>query len=303
VKTFSAVLGRTGRGYLRHVVGSIVGHRRLGVSILPPTLPLTAAGLDAHGNRSQSNCWGDQTIWRSWTSSRWSRDSEHDRGHRRYRPGRILIPPTIALSAAGLLIVGQAMVIVAGAIAILGNLSIDPGQGAYRLGATLVVLAGGLTLMAGTLPGLPLCWRLPLRLAILAPVAGRSRNVEVVDHIQGAGRDRLGSGLHWLWWARWRLRAACRSGCSSAAVGWVFVLTAGAVFIFAKALTLLGSNGRKGYRRYGGGDNRVRRAYSDSGHRSFVKGLVSIADQIGARAEDHLGPRRDSHHDHRFHHR
>jgi hypothetical protein len=82
----------------------------------------------------------------------------------------MLVPPSIALIGAGLILVGTAMTITAGAIKVLGSLSIGSlVKGIVALAAVLGVLAFGLDLMATTIPGSVALLAASAALAVLAP--------------------------------------------------------------------------------------------------------------------------------------
>ncbi len=84
-----------------------------------------------------------------------------------------LMPPTLPLTAAGLILVGVGLTSVAGAVAILGNM--DLGTLAKGIGAVagiLVVLAAGLTAMIVALPGAAALAVAATGLALLVPVLG-----------------------------------------------------------------------------------------------------------------------------------
>lgn len=82
-------------------------------------------------------------------------------------------PPNVMLQAAALVLLSIALTGMAGAIALMGNLSIVTiAKGLTAIGLSLVVLGRGLTKMSGTLLGSAALFVAASALAILAPVLG-----------------------------------------------------------------------------------------------------------------------------------
>jgi tape measure domain-containing protein len=87
--------------------------------------------------------------------------------------GIALMPPTMALQAAGLVLVGVALTEIAGAVALMGGMSIGTlAKGIIAIGAALVVLAAGLTLMIAALPGAAALAVAAVGLLAITPVIG-----------------------------------------------------------------------------------------------------------------------------------
>jgi tape measure domain-containing protein len=149
------------------------------------------------------------------------------------------IPPTLALQAAGLLVLAVAMTALSGSIAIFGSMDIGRlVQGILAMGGALVVLGLGLQAMSGTIPGsvallaaatafailaptLALMGALPIGVIIkgLATMAGVLLVLGVAGAVAGPGIVVLGLGILAL-------------GAGLAAIG-------GAVYLFAKGISLL----------------------------------------------------------------
>jgi tape measure domain-containing protein len=263
---------------LAGVVGSIVGIGAA-VDLLPPTLPLTAAGLVLLGIGLSAiagavKVFGGMDIFKLVQGLMGMMLAIAGIGL-----AVAFIPPTLPLTAAGLVIVGEAMVVMAGAIGLMGSLGIATlVKGIVALGATLVVLAVGLTLMSGTLPGSAALLAVSAALAVLAPTLGLLGTMKWSTIFKGLAAIALALGTL----AVVGLLAAgpiSSLGVSLLPLAAVFVLTAGAVFIFAKALSLLGANGGKGIAVMITAITAFV-ALIPTLVISFVKGIVSIADQI-----------------------
>ncbi len=98
------------------------------------------------------------------------------------------IPKTVALQAAGLILLGIALTSIAGAIAVMGNLSIETlAKGIGGLGLALFVLAAGLKAMIGGIPGSVALLTAATALAILVPVLGVLGNMNLVTLAIGLG--------------------------------------------------------------------------------------------------------------------
>ena len=158
----------------------------------------------------------------------------------------MLVPPTIALTAAGILIVAGAMVVLAAAITIIGNLSVgELAKGLIGMAGALVILAIGLTAMAGTLPGSVALLAAAVALAILAPTLAILGNLEWSTLIKGLAAIALTLGVL----SVVGLVASAgliQLGISLLPLAGVLVITAGAVFLFATAMQIMGAEGSKG---------------------------------------------------------
>lgn len=82
-----------------------------------------------------------------------------------------LMPATLPLTAIGMVLVGAALVILAGALKIMGGMSWEEiAKGLVTLAASLLILAGGLTLMLIALPGAIALMAVAKALAVFVPV-------------------------------------------------------------------------------------------------------------------------------------
>lgn len=157
-----------------------------------------------------------------------------------------LMPPHIALMAAGLLIVGQALVVTAGAIALLGKLSLGTlVKGIVGLGAALATLAVGLTLMIASAPGAVALMAAAAALAVLVPVIGLLGSMEWSTIFKGMATIAavmVTIGVAGLVAAP----ALLALGLALIPLGAGFMLVATAASIFAKAVALLSTEGQAG---------------------------------------------------------
>jgi len=157
-----------------------------------------------------------------------------------------LIPPTIALSAAGLLILGQAMVVTAGAVALLGSLSIGTlVKGITALAATLIVLAAGLTLMVVALPGAAALMVAAGALAVMVPVIGLLGSMKwdtIFKGLAAIGLAMVTIGIAGLLAAP----GLVALGIALVPMGISMLIVAKAAQLFAQALQIMGSEGQKG---------------------------------------------------------
>jgi tape measure domain-containing protein len=217
----------------------------LGVSMMPPTLPLTAAGLILMGIALNAIGVAIGTM-----GSMDFLTIVKGLGTMMVAIAGIglavsLIPPTIALTAVGLLLVGQAMVVVAAAIAILGNLSVGTLiKGIVGLAGALIVLAAGLTLMIVSLPGALALLVAAGALAVLAPVLGVLGTMKWSTIFKGLAAMALVMvtiGVAGLIAAP----ALLLLGVALIPLGLGFILVAKGAKIFASALALLGDQGQK----------------------------------------------------------
>jgi tape measure domain-containing protein len=155
------------------------------------------------------------------------------------------IPPTVALQAAGLVILAVALTGIAGAIALMGNLAIGTlVKGITAMGAALVVLGIGLTAMAGTLPGSAALLAAAAALAILAPAIGLLGTMKWETIFKGLASIALVLGTLAV------VGTVASSGLVALGVallplGAAMVLVAGSVYLFAKAIQIMGDEGGK----------------------------------------------------------
>lgn len=99
-----------------------------------------------------------------------------------------LMPPTLPLTAAGLILVGIGLTAISGAIALMGNMDVATlAKGIIGIGAALAVLAVGLTAMIASLPGAAALLVAAGALAIFVPVLGILGNMEFSTIAKGLG--------------------------------------------------------------------------------------------------------------------
>jgi hypothetical protein len=195
----------------------------------------------------------------------------------------MLVPPNIALQAAGLFILGSALVVISKAIGILGGLGIaELIKGLIGLGGALVVIGTGLIFMEGTLPGAVALMAAAAALALLAPTLAFLGTLKWSTIFKGLGAIALALGTLALVGAL-AAEPLAALGLALLPLAGVFVLTAGAVFIFAKALSLLGDSGGKGIAVMITALTAFVAAIPTLVI-SFVKGLLDIVNQLAALA-------------------
>jgi tape measure domain-containing protein len=157
-----------------------------------------------------------------------------------------LIPPTVALQAAGLVILGVALTGIAGAIALFGQMKIGTMiKGIVSIAGTLVVLAIGLTAMTGTLGGSAALLIAAGALAVLAPTLAFLGTLKWSTIFKGLAAIALALGTLAIVGAL-AGPGLVSLGVSLLPLAGVFLITAAGVMMFAKALQLLGENGTKG---------------------------------------------------------
>jgi tape measure domain-containing protein len=156
-----------------------------------------------------------------------------------------LIPPTIPLTAAGLVILSIALMGIAAAVGLLGRMDIGTlVKGIAAIGGVLVVLAIGLTAMSGTLAGSVALLAAAAALAILAPTLAIMGNLEWSTIFKGLLSIALVLGVLSI------VGLVAATGLISLG-GALVVLGAGllvvsaAVYLFAKGLSLLSEGGVK----------------------------------------------------------
>jgi tape measure domain-containing protein len=150
------------------------------------------------------------------------------------------IPPTVALQAAGLVVLAVALTGIAGAIKMMGSMDLGTlVKGITAMAAALVVLAVGLSAMTATLPGAAALLIAAAALVVLAPAMALLGNLEwgtivkglvaiagvlltlgVVGGIASAGLVALGAGM--------------------TAVSIAVVVLGAGIYLIAKALIMLG---------------------------------------------------------------
>jgi tape measure domain-containing protein len=160
--------------------------------------------------------------------------------------GLTFIGPEAILAGPALLLVAIGMTALAGAIGILGSLKVDTlVKGIAAMGAALVVLGLGLTFMSGTLAGSAALLVAASAMAILGPALGILGKLDFKTVAKGLGFLVV------------TLAVLAIAGATVAAPLAAFALALGLlgialslvtapIYIFAKALALMGATGAKG---------------------------------------------------------
>ena len=263
---------------LAAVVGSIAG---IGVAMLlvPPTLPLTAAGMILMGVALNAIALAIGAFGSMDLSTIVKGLFAMSMALLAIGLSVALIPPYIGVTAVGLLLVGQAMVVVAAAIGLLGSMNLSTlVKGIAALAATLVVLSVGLTLMVVSLPGAAALMVVAGALAVLVPVMGLLGTMKwstIFKGLAAIGAVMATIGIASLVAAPGLLIL----GVALIPLGLGLMLVAGAASIFAKAVALMSSEGQKGFAVLLTAITAFV-ALLPTLIISFVKGLVGILDSI-----------------------
>jgi tape measure domain-containing protein len=156
------------------------------------------------------------------------------------------VPPHAALMAGGLVILAVALNGIASAVKLFGSMSIgEIAKGLIAMGGALAILAVGLTAMSGTLAGAAGLMAAALALAVLAPTMAFLGTLEWGTIFKGLAAIALALGTLAI---AGTLAAPGLSalGVALLPLAGVFVLTAGATYLFATALQKLAGDGMKG---------------------------------------------------------
>jgi hypothetical protein len=157
-----------------------------------------------------------------------------------------LMPPTLPLMGAGLILVGAGVGVLAGAMAIMGNLKIGTLVKAIAgMAAALVVLSVGLLMMVGTLPGSLALLGAAAAFAVLGPALAFMGVLPWGVILKGLAAMALSMGVI----AVVGIVAApalLAMGAALVVLGLGLTLIGTAIYIAAKGLALLGENGAKG---------------------------------------------------------
>ena len=214
--------------------------------IMPPTLPLTAAGLILLGIGLTVIAGAVSTFGNMDILTLVKGLGAMALAIAGIGLAMMLVPPTIAVTAAGIFIMAGALVVLAGAISILGNLGVGTLiKGLVGMAGALVILAIGLTAMTGTLPGSIALLAAAAALAILAPTLALLGSLDWGTLLKGLAAIALTLGVL----SVVGLVASAgliQLGISLLPLAGVLLVTAGAVFLFAKAMQILGAEGGKG---------------------------------------------------------
>jgi len=157
-----------------------------------------------------------------------------------------LFPPSLALQAAGLVLVGIALTGIAGALGLMGKMSIQTiVKGLAAIGASLVVLGYGLKFMSGTFLGSAALLAAATALAILVPVIGILGTMRWSTIFKGLAA--IGGALIVIGAAGTIAAPGLTAlGIAMIPLGIGVVAVGAGVYLLAKALVLLGSGGAKG---------------------------------------------------------
>jgi len=199
-----------------------------------------------------------------------------------------LIPPTLALQAAGLILLGIALTGIAAAIGLMGGMSVEQmAKGILGLGAALVILGIGLTAMSGAIPGTIALLGAAVALSILVPVLGILGNMKW---------ETIGKGIAAIAAVLATIAVVGLIAAPALALVGVALVILGAgvaaigagVYLIAKGIALLGAEGQKGVAVMVTALTAfvalIPRIVID-----FVKGLVAIVDGIVALAPEIVG--------------
>lgn len=156
-----------------------------------------------------------------------------------------LIPPTVLAQAAGLVVLAVALNGIAAAVAIFGNMDISTlVKGIASIGVVLLVLADGLYLMAGTLPGSAALLAAAAAFAILGPAIGFMGSLKWGTILKGLATMAL--TLTVLAVAGTLAAAPLTAlGIALAALGAGMLVISAALSLFVYSLSLLGEKGPK----------------------------------------------------------
>ena len=158
-----------------------------------------------------------------------------------------LLPPTLPLIAAGLILLSIALTGIAAVIGILGSMDVATlVKGIVAMGASLLVLAGGLYLMAGTIPGAVALLAAAAALAILAPTLAFLGSLEWGTIFKGLAAIALTLGTLAIVGALAAVPLIALGG-ALAVLGLGLLAVAASVYLFAKALALVGAEGTKAF--------------------------------------------------------
>lgn len=156
-----------------------------------------------------------------------------------------LIPPTVAAQAAGLVILAVALSGISAAVKLLGSMDLESLiKGITALAGIFLVLAVGLEAMAATLPGSAALLVAAAAIAILAPAIGLLGSFSWGTIFKGVIAIALALGTLALV-GLVAAPALTALGIALLPLAAGFVIVAGAAYLFAKAMALLGDAGPK----------------------------------------------------------
>jgi len=251
----------------------------LGVSMMPPTLPLTAAGLILMGIALGGIAGAIKAM------------GSIDFGTVVKGLGAMmaaiagiglamqLMPANLPLTAVGLVLVSGALAGITAAIAALGHLSVGTlVKGIAGIAGVLLVLAAGLTAMIASLPGALALTVVAAGLVALVPVLGVLGTMKWSTIFKGLGAIAailVTIGVAGLIAAP----ALAALGIALLPLGAAFLLVATGASMFANAIANMSETGQKGFTVFLAA--LVAFASQVPGIvLSFIKGLVGIADSV-----------------------
>jgi len=190
-----------------------------------------------------------------------------------------LIPPTIVAQAAGLVILGVALVGIGAAVALFGSMDIPTlVKGIAAIGAMLVVMAIGLTAMSGTLLGSVALLGAAAAFAVLAPALFAMGNMKWSVILKGLAVMALTLGVLAVVGAL-ASGPLMSLGIAIAVLGGGLLVVATAFFVFSAALAKLGVEGPKGIAALTAAVSAFILILPDL-IIDFVKGMLSILDAL-----------------------
>jgi tape measure domain-containing protein len=155
----------------------------------------------------------------------------------------MLMPPNLALQAVGLLLVAVALQGIAAAVAIMGSMKIETlAKGLIALGASLLILAGGLYLMQGAIGGAAALLLAAAGLAVLGPALAFMGQLEWKTIIKGLLMMAVALGALALAGA-FLSGPLIALGLALAAIGGGMLVISAALSLFVLALAQLGDKG------------------------------------------------------------
>jgi tape measure domain-containing protein len=159
----------------------------------------------------------------------------------------VLIPPTIGLQAAGLILLAGALMGISAVIAVLGNMDVATlVKGIVAMAGAIVVLGISLTAMAGTLPGSVALLAAAAALAILGPAIAFMGTLDWGTIFKGLAAMALTLGTLAVVGALAAVPLIALGG-ALAVLGLGLTLVVAPIYLFAKALALVGSEGTKAF--------------------------------------------------------
>jgi tape measure domain-containing protein len=148
-------------------------------------------------------------------------------------------PPDLPLTAAGLVLVSGALVVLAGAISLMGHMSLETlGKGLVTIGLALGILALGLYAMEGALPGAAALTLAAVGIDLLVPALAAIGSLPWSVILKGLGAMALTLGVL----AAVGIIVAVpltALGVAILALGIGLAAVGGAVYLFAKGISLL----------------------------------------------------------------